>query len=177
LRALLIKETTSMRNQPRRRRTEAHSRPPAAIVLMAAAFIACASSASAQPDGPMLASARREAARLTHHAAADSQAAAAPSPNWVVRHPVVTGALVGTGVGLVLSRVDAIGGYNHDPRVALIGAAVGAYGGFVASAVHKRRTGQRVSVSTKIGIVAGAVAAIVLPLLACYGAGGCGGTS
>ena len=95
----------------------------------------------------------------------------------MVRHPVLTGAAIGTGVGFVLSRSDTIGGLNHDPSVALIGTAVGAWGGLVASAAHKSGTGQKVGAGTKIGIVAGAVGLIVVPVLACYGAGGCGGSS
>jgi hypothetical protein len=61
--------------------------------------------------------------------------------------------------------------------VILVGAGAGAWGGLVASALHKARAGEKVGVGTKIGIAAGAVGIIVLPLLACYGAGGCGGVS
>jgi hypothetical protein len=90
---------------------------------------------------------------------------------------VIVGTLIGTGVGAGLSQIEAIGGVNHDPKVALVGAGVGAWGGLIASAVHKARTKQRVGVGTKIGIIAGAVGLIVVPVLACYGAGGCGGSS
>jgi hypothetical protein len=85
--------------------------------------------------------------------------------------------LAGTAAGAALSRVDAIGGVNHDPRVALVGTAVGAWGGLIASAVHRAHSGDRVGLGTKIGIVAGAVSLVVVSLLACYGAGGCGGFS
>lgn len=78
---------------------------------------------------------------------------------------------------MALSRIEAIGGMNHDPRVALMGTGVGAWGGLIASAMHKARHKEKVGVGTKIGIAAGAVGLIVLPVLACYGAGGCGGSS
>jgi hypothetical protein len=66
---------------------------------------------------------------------------------------------------------------NHDPRVMLAGAGVGAWGGLIADAIHKARAKEKVGIGQKIGIAAGAVAVIALPLLACYGAGGCGGVS
>jgi len=94
-----------------------------------------------------------------------------------MRHPVIAGAAIGAGAGLALSHLDAIGGGNHDPRVALIGAAAGALSGLIASTVHKARAGEKVSTGEKIGLVTGAVALIALPVLACYGAGGCGGSS
>jgi hypothetical protein len=85
--------------------------------------------------------------------------------------------LIGTGAGVGLSRIEAIGGINHDPRVALVGTGVGAWGGLIASAVQKARRKEKVGFGTKTGIVAGAVGLIVFPVLACYGAGGCGGSS
>jgi len=97
--------------------------------------------------------------------------------SWVVRHPVVTGTLIGTGVGAILSGTDAVGGVDHNPAVMLAGAGVGAWSGLIASAVHQRRTGKKVGAGTKFAIIAGAVSLVVLPLVACYGAGGCGGTS
>jgi len=124
-------------------------------------------------EGPLRVAARREALRLAQSALQVPQS----KERWIVRHPVLTGTLIGMGVGAALSRVDAIGGVNHDPKVALLGAGTGAWAGFVASAVHKARTGQKVGAGTKAGIVAGAAALIVLPIVACYGAGGCGGSS
>jgi hypothetical protein len=170
------------------------SRRRAAMALVAASLIAWGSPAFAQhavdagststvrPDAstsaerPLHAAIRRAAA-LAETAPSDRQPAKAQNPNWVVRHPVITGAAIGSGVGFVLSRSDSIGGLNHDPSVALIGTAVGAWGGLIASAVHKSGTGQKVGAGKKIGIIAGAVGLIVVPVLACYGAGGCGGSS
>jgi hypothetical protein len=126
-------------------------------------------------EGPLHAAVRSAGARLTQSPALSPQTT--PSSNWVVRHPVILGTLIGTGGGAVLSRTRAFGGVNQDPRVMLIGAGAGAWGGLVAAAVQKARARERVGVGTKIGIVAGAVGIFVLPLLACYGAGGCGGVS
>jgi hypothetical protein len=95
----------------------------------------------------------------------------------VERHPVILGALIGAGSGAALSRTRALGGANHDPRVMLAGTGAGAWGGLVASAVHKARAREKVGVGAKMGIAAGAVGIFALPLLACYGAGGCGGVS
>lgn len=144
-------------------------------VYVGVASLLGAGAAHAEDDGLLLAAAKREAARLSAAAAVATPPAGRGS--WVARHPVATGALVGTAAGLALSRVDAIGGTNHDPRVAFIGTAVGAWGGLVASAVQQSRSGRRVRRGTKIGIAAGAVAMIVVPWAACYGAGGCGGVS
>jgi len=169
------------------------SRQRVAMALMSASLIAWSSPAFAQraadadsasvrpgvaPSAERpLHDAVRRAAALAETAPSVRQSATAQNPNWFVRHPVLTGAAVGTGVGFALSRSDSIGGLNHDPSVALIGTAVGAWGGLVGSAVHKSGTGQRVGAGTKIGIIAGAVGLIVVPVLACYGAGGCGGSS
>jgi hypothetical protein len=116
-------------------------------------------------------------ARQTGTPQAESAGTAQKPKSWVARHPVIVGTLIGTGAGFALSRVDAIGGANHDPRVALIGAGAGAWGGLVASAVQKVRAKEKVGLGRKIGIAAGAVGLIALPVLACYGAGGCGGVS
>jgi len=126
-------------------------------------------------EGPLHAAVRR----IGTHLAGSSALIPQPSPrsSWVVRHPVVTGTLAGIGTGAVLSRTRTFGGLNQDPRIMLVGAGVGAWGGLIASAVHKARAREKVSVGEKIGIAAGAVAIVVLPLLACYGAGGCGGAS
>ena len=167
------------------------TRKAAAIACMVTGLVACGSSAFAQStvspgldegpaatvrrsdEGPLRIAARREALRLAQSALQVPQS----KERWIVRHPVLTGTLIGTGIGAGLSRVDAIGGVNHDPKVALLGAGAGAWAGLVASAVHKARSRQKVGAGTKAGIVAGAVALIVLPIVACYGAGGCGGSS
>jgi hypothetical protein len=88
--------------------------------------------------------------------------------NWIVRHPVAFGTVVGTGAGAAIFR---------DPRGALIGAGAGAWGGLIGSAVHQKNTKHKVGTGTKVGIVAGGAAIVVLSFLACYGAGGCGGVS
>jgi hypothetical protein len=147
---------------------------------MALALMTWGSAAAAQPadgDRPLLAAAHREGVRLAQAGGTGGQGAGAPRGNWLVRHPVVAGTAIGAGAGLALSQLDAIGGRSHDPRVALIGAAGGAWGGVIASAVQSARAGKRVGLGTKVGIVAGAVGLAVLPALACYGAGGCGGSS
>ena len=160
------------------------------ILAVLAVLIACGATASAQTsgnderaaaaigsEGPLRAAVRLDARWFADGTRSDQQTVNKPLPNWFVRHSVITGTLIGTGTGLALSRVDSIGSLNHDPRVGLIGAAGGAWGGLIASASQKARAGQKVGVGTKIGIAAGAVSLIVLPVAACYGAGGCGGSS
>src|SRR5262245_48063146 len=66
----------------------------------------------------------RKARWLADGTARDPQTVTTSGSNWFGRHPVLTGTMIGTGVGLALSRVDSIGSLNHDPRVGLIGAAV-----------------------------------------------------
>jgi len=124
-------------------------------------------------DGPLRAAVRNAGPRLRPALAPQSP----PRPGWAGRHPVILGTLIGAGGGAVLSRTSAVGGANHDPRVAFVGAGAGAWGGLVASAVKKARAGEKVGLGAKIGIAAGAIGIVVLPLLACYGAGGCGGVS
>ena len=163
----------------------------AAVLVAATVIVAHASTASAQQlttaglfvddgpkattglDGPLHAAVRRAGMR----SASTPQTASGGGSHWIGRHPVFAGPLIGAGAGLALSRVDSIGGRNHDPRVALIGAGGGAWGGLIASAVRDARAGSRVGTGTRIGIAIGAVGLVVLPVLACYGAGGCGGTS
>ena len=125
-------------------------------------------------EGPLRAAVRRLEAPPQKPS---SQRPSLQNPGWLVRHPVVAGTLIGAGSGLALSHVDAIGGAGHDPRVAVIGAGAGAWTGLIASAVHKARTGEKVGPGVKTGIVIGAAALVALPVLACYGAGGCGGSS
>jgi hypothetical protein len=184
-------EISRMCDQTTRRPTKRPAGTPAAVVFLAASLLAFGSAAFAQDsapagtndpggtvelsanEGPLHMAVRSAGARLTQTPGPQTT----QSPSWVVRHPVITGTLIGAGGGAVLSRSRAFGGANHDPRVMLIGAGAGAWGGLVASAIHKARAREKVSVGTKIGIAAGAVGIIVLPLLACYGAGGCGGVS
>jgi hypothetical protein len=179
---------------PTRRRVSGFIRQPAAAVFTVACVLAWGSSASAQPtavagptqmrgvvqhagEGLLPAAVRHGAARLVHDAAPLPQTATQQRRSWIRRHPVIAGKLIGTGAGAALSRIDALGGANHDPRVALIGTGAGAWGGLIASAVQKARSKEKVGVGTKIGIAGGAVGLVVLPVLACYGAGGCGGFS
>jgi hypothetical protein len=176
--------------RPSRRRSANHL---AAIVFMAASLLAFESAAFAQDspaadatglggtvalradEGPLHAAVRNAGARLTESPGLIPQATQGSS--WVVRHPVITGTLIGVGGGAALSRTRTFGGASHDPRVMLAGAGAGAWGGLVASAIHKARAREKVSFGAKIGIAAGVVGIIVLPFLACYGAGGCGGVS
>jgi hypothetical protein len=182
-----------MCSPPTRRRPTGSAGQPAAILFIAASLLAYGSTAFAQDnpaaglsdvgetvarpadEGPLHAAIRRTAARRAETPARIPQTQ--QHSNWIGRHPVITGTLIGAGGGAVLSRTRAVGGANHDSRVTLVGAGAGAWGGLVASAVHKRRAKEKISVGEKIGIAAGAVGMIVLPLLACYGAGGCGGVS
>jgi hypothetical protein len=109
--------------------------------------------------------------------AADMQRLHQQRSNWFARHPVLAGTLIGSAGGAVLSQVEAVGGAGRDPRVTLIGTGIGAWAGLIASAVQQSRAGRKVSTGAKLGIVAGAASLVVLPVLACYGAGGCGAGS
>jgi hypothetical protein len=176
-----------------RTRTKGSAGQPAAILMIAASLLAYGGTAFAQDaaaavisdvggtvarsadEAPLHTAVRRVGERLAQSPALIPQTQQPSS--WVVRHPVITGTLIGAGGGAALSRTQAFGGVNHDPRVVLLGAGAGAWGGLVARAVHKARAKEKVGVGMKIGIAAGAIAIGVLPLLACYGAGGCGGVS
>ena len=123
------------------RRTKESAGRPAVILAIAASLIACGSTAFAQGstaevasdiegivvptahEGPLHAAARRGGAELTQSPAPAPQA----QPSWVVRHPVITGTLIGAGAGAALSCTRTVGGFNHDPRVALVGAGAGAW--------------------------------------------------
>jgi hypothetical protein len=87
--------------------------------------------------------------------------------NWVFRHLVLVGTLVGTGAGGI---VAANAGYGHS-AIILGGTAAGAYGGLVASAIHKARTDQPVGEKTKIGIVLGAIGIAIGSLVVVSGYG------
>ena len=167
-----------MRHQRTRTHLTADAKLAGRAVCLALLLVACGSTAFAQEaEGPLRAAVRRVEAPLDGGLEKGPQPPARQTPAWIVRHPVFTGTIAGAGAGLALSHVDAIGGASHDPRVALIGAGAGAWGGLIASAVHKSRNGEKVGAGTKIGLVTGAVVLIALPVLACYGAGGCGGSS
>lgn len=138
--------------------------------LISTALLGNAPIANAQtlePSTPLARSVAREAARL---ATADSEQTPRPHADepWVVRHPVLTGALIGTATGAVLSRTDTVGGFNHDPKVALLGTGIGAWGGLIGSAIHKKRAHERVSAGHKLGIIAGVVGLIAWPAMICY---------
>ena len=168
-------------------------RLPVTVALAAVLFIASESTSLAQgalvpglrdagvtraqsvEEGPLRAAVRRVGEAPADRSALTPQTS--QRSTWVARHPVLTGTLIGTGSGAILSRTRTFGGLNHDPRVMLAGAGIGAWGGLIADAVQKARAKEKVGIGQKIGIAAGAVAVIVLPLLACYGAGGCGGVS
>lgn len=122
-------------------------------------------------DGGLFrADALRETARQAQNAAVSSNEA------WPTRHPVLLGTLIGAGTGLIIEQTYC-GLSSCYGFVAAAVTGAGAYGGLVASAVHKAHFGQPVSRKTKVGLVAGAVGAVVGSFLFCYGMGGCGGVS
>jgi hypothetical protein len=97
--------------------------------------------------------------------------------NWISRHPVLTGTMIGTGGTLAWQGVACRGRSCNFGRAALFGAGVGAYGGLIGSAIQKARAKEPVGLGTKIGLVAGAAGALFGGLFACYAVGGCGGVS
>lgn len=157
-------------------------RHPAALIALSVTLFAASAFAqsntedglpavSVEHHGPLHAAIGLASTRLGY-GTFDQQTVSTSKSNWFVRHPVITGTLIGTGAGLALSQVDSIGSVNHDPRVGVLGAAIGAWSGLIASALQKARAGQKVGAGTKIGIAAGAVSLIVLPVLAIHSAGG-----
>jgi hypothetical protein len=97
--------------------------------------------------------------------------------NWASRHPILLGTAIGASGALVWQAASCKGSSCKPGTAALVGAGAGAYGGLIASAIGKAAKKEPVSRGTKIGIAAGAIGAVVGVLLACYGAGGCGGVS
>ena len=173
-------DMNQMRQQPNRTRCARAAKRATLAACIALSVVAHAHTAYAQdlrPDGPLRAAVRRLEAPTHGPSPQGHQPSIQQGPGWITRHPVIAGAAIGAGAGLALSQVDAIGGGNHDSRVALIGAGAGAWSGLIASAVHKARAGERISTGERIGLLTGAVGLIALPVLACYGAGGCGGSS
>ena len=113
----------------------------------------------------------------TADSVAQRSAPSSPRGGWVVRHPVLLGALIGAGVGSVWQAGTCRGSSCNVGIAGLVGAGSGAYGGLIVSAIQKARRQQPVDRRTKIGLAAGAVGAAAGTFLACYGAGGCGGVS
>jgi hypothetical protein len=93
------------------------------------------------------------------------------------RHPVLLGTAIGAAGAAAWQAGQCGGSSCNTGTAALVGAGVGAYTGLVVSAVRKARAGQPVGRGVRIGLAAGAVAAVAGGWLACYGAGGCGGSS
>jgi hypothetical protein len=93
------------------------------------------------------------------------------------RHPILLGTAIGAA-GAAVWQASACGGSScNTGTAALVGAGVGAYTGLVVSAVQSARAGRPVSRRVKVGLAVGAIGAVAGGWLACYGAGGCGGSS
>ena len=104
-------------------------------------------------------------------------AASAPGRSPVGRHPILLGTAIGAA-GAAVWQASACGGSScNTGTAALVGAGVGAYTGLVVSAVQSARAGRPVGRGVKTGLVVGALGAFAGGWLACYGAGGCGGSS
>lgn len=175
---------------PKHRSNARLSRWPAAAVLLAAAVIAQPSAASAQQrssrgrdqqSAPLRLDAHRAAGvfrgvAFGHGTRTPQRPHSPASESWIQRHPVLLGALVGASTGLVIEHKNCGLSSCHGLLTGAFTGA-GAWGGLIASALHKRRTGAPVGKAIKAGIVAGAVGAVLGVFVACYGAGGCGGVS
>ncbi len=85
--------------------------------------------------------------------------------SWPVRHPVLLGTLIGASAGLVIQTQNCSDCWFLTGG----GAGAGAYGGLIASAIHKARRRQPISRTTKAGLVAGTIASV---LVASFIAGG-----
>ena len=89
--------------------------------------------------------------------------------NWISRHLVVVGTLVGAGAGTVMAANVERG---FQPAIALAGALGGGYGGLVATAIHKAKRNEPVPNKIKFGIVAGAIGVGAASLITLRGLGG-----
>jgi hypothetical protein len=108
---------------------------------------------------------------------AQSPAASSPRQSPLGRHPILLGTAIGAA-GAAVWQASACGGSScNTGTAALVGAGVGAYTGLVVSAVQSARAGRPVSRRVKVGLAVGALGAVAGGWLACYGAGGCGGSS
>ena len=106
-----------------------------------------------------------------------SPAASSPRQSPLGRHPILLGTAIGAA-GAAVWQASACGGSScNTGTAALVGAGVGAYTGLVVSAVKSARAGRPVSRRVKVGLAVGALGAVAGGWLACYGAGGCGGSS
>ena len=97
-----------------------------------------------------------------------SSAQSGDPENWVSRHLVLVGTLAGTAGGGVV----AINVGRGEPAIILGGAAAGAYGGLIASAIHNARRDRPVGRRTKMGIALGAIGIGVAALVVASGLGG-----
>jgi hypothetical protein len=92
------------------------------------------------PPGPLLVAALREVRRESINASMSRQAAPPPQQKgWIGRHPVLFGALVGAGVGAVLST-SIEGCWESDicPIELALGAGAGAGAGALVGWVLSR---------------------------------------
>jgi len=106
-----------------------------------------------------------------------SPAVSAPRQSPLGRHPILIGTAIGAAGAAVWQASACEGSSCNTGTAALVGAGVGAYTGLVVSAVQSARAGRPVSRRVKMGLAVGALGAIAGGWLACYGAGGCGGSS
>jgi hypothetical protein len=100
-----------------------------------------ANTATVRHAQPIRDAIRKEAVRL----ARTSRQAAAPQPprhrNWFARHPVLTGAMAGAGVGMILITANGCNSSSDYTCTGLLlfgggtGAAIGSAGGLVAAII------------------------------------------
>ena len=106
-----------------------------------------------------------------------SPTASAHHRSFVGRHPVLLGMGIGAAGAAVWQASACKSSSCNTGTAALVGAGVGGYVGLVVSAVQSMRAGRPVSRRVKVGLAVGTIGAVAGGWLACYGAGGCGGTS
>jgi hypothetical protein len=120
--------------QPSQRRTKGLAGLPVLSVFLATSVLGWSGIATAQqnPDaglnevsrivvsgvdeGPLRQAVRRAGERLAQ-SSAPVLPAGAQDQSWIARHPVIVGTLIGTGAGLALSQVDALGGATTIPAL------------------------------------------------------------
>ena len=117
--------------------------------VLVVAFIAGSSPivAAGAENGPLARAGVAEATRLaTVNAAQTAQRPAAQNRSWGWRHPVLAGALVGTGGGALVGAVSGscdqnqfcpVGTGGAMALVAVLGAGIGSIAGFIVGASRK----------------------------------------
>ena len=149
------------------------------IVAVVALGLGAREARAQDTSTPIAAIDRQDAAPIADSIARLTQNPSVPTARQssIARSPVLLGAAIGAGSVAAWHASECRGSACNTGIAALVGAGAGAYTGLIVSAAQSARAGRPVSRRVKLALVLGAVGAAAGGWLACYGAGGCGGTS